>query len=256
MAFALHLEESLDRRHRQLEEAFAWRTDLRTILTGYLDAVEAAAQTELRTSILLLDESGRHLRHGAAPRLPRSYCDSIDGSEIGPVAGSCGTAAFTRKPVYVTDIENDPLWADYRDIALKHGLRACWSTPIFNGDAILGTFAIYHSTPRSPTPAEVKSIALITDRVGRAIALAREWDVGPATPVSTQAPRLTLVKNDLPDFPSGLEMADTARLERLLEECDSRLEELAASVHSSELAERIEAVARDCRALLHFLRSH
>ena len=248
MAFAVQLEESLDRRHSQLGKQFAEGADLRAVLTSYLTAVEAAAETDLRTSILLLDKSGRRLRHGAAPSLPQAYCDSIDGSEIGPAAGSCGTAAFVGKPVYVTDIENDPLWADYKDIALQHGLRACWSTPIFNGGAVVGTFAIYHSTPRSPTPDEVRSIALITDRVAQAISFARERDSRAAALLS-RAPRLSLVKQD------RRPPADTARLEQLLEECDSRLEDLAASIHSSELSERIEAVARDCRTLLDFLRN-
>ena len=96
------------------------------------------------TSILLLE--GSTLRHGAAPNLPPAYCSAIDGSEIGPREGSCGTAAFFGRPVYVTDIDTDPLWADYRELALAHGLRACWSTPIFNDQAaVIGTFAIYRS---------------------------------------------------------------------------------------------------------------
>ena len=90
--------------------------------------------------------------------------------EIGPRQGSCGTAAFFGRPVYVTDIDTDPLWADYRELALAHGLRACWSTPIFNDQAaVIGTFAIYHLAQRAPTPDEVKAIETITDHVARAI---------------------------------------------------------------------------------------
>ena len=77
-------------------------------------------------SILLLDADGLHVRHGAAPHLPAAYTQAIDGLAIGPTAGSCGTAAFTRRPVYVEDIETDPLWADDRELARAHGLRACW----------------------------------------------------------------------------------------------------------------------------------
>ena len=71
-----------------------------------------------------------HVRHGAAPSLNETFIRAIDGQPIGPKAGSCGTAAYRKEPVYVTDIASDPLWEDYRDIALAHGLRACWSTPI------------------------------------------------------------------------------------------------------------------------------
>ena len=80
---------------------------------------------DLVCAILLLDPDGETLRHGAAPSLPRSYIAAIDGAKIGAQAGSCGTAAYRREPVVVTDIESDPLWAEFRGLALLHGLRAC-----------------------------------------------------------------------------------------------------------------------------------
>jgi two-component system, cell cycle sensor histidine kinase and response regulator CckA len=99
-------------------------------------------------SILLLDRDGVHLRHGAAPGLPADYVQAIDGKAIGPKAGSCGTAAFRREPVLVQDIATDPLWSDYKQFALPHGLRSCWSTPILDeNQSVLGTFAIYHTKP-------------------------------------------------------------------------------------------------------------
>ena len=111
-------------------------------------------------SVLLLDADGLHLRHGAGPSLPGAYTRAIDGVAIGPAAGSCGTAAYADRQVIVADIASDPLWADYRELALGHGLRACWSTPIHSGEGkILGTFAIYYHEPRHPTPAEMDGIA-------------------------------------------------------------------------------------------------
>jgi len=76
-------------------------------------------------SILLMDSDGLRLQHGAAPSLPRGYVDAIEGIRIGPIAGSCGTAAYRKEPVVVADIANDPLWVTWRDLALPHGLRAC-----------------------------------------------------------------------------------------------------------------------------------
>ena len=111
-------------------------------------------------SVLLLDADGLHLRHGAAPSLPDAYNRLIDGVAVGPAVGSCGTAAYADRQVIVADIASDPLWADYRELALGHGLRACWSTPIHGGEGkILGTFAIYYHEPRHPTPAEMDGIA-------------------------------------------------------------------------------------------------
>jgi signal transduction histidine kinase len=118
------------------------------------DMLDAFARTierqsgDMLCSILLLD--GDKLRYGAAPNLPDEYNQAIDGVVIGPEVGSCGTAAFTGQQVIVSDIETDLLWANYRDLALKHGLHACWSTPIITQGRTLGTFALYYRTPQQP----------------------------------------------------------------------------------------------------------
>jgi PAS domain S-box-containing protein len=118
---------------------------------------------EMLSSILLLDADGQHLRHGAAPHLPQEYTQAIDGAAIGPNVGSCGTAAYDRRAVYVEDIETDPLWQDYKQLALPHGLRACWSTPILDAEGnVFGTFALYYARPALPTEAHRKLIDLAT----------------------------------------------------------------------------------------------
>ena len=125
-------------------------------------------------SVLLLDPDGHRLRHGAAPSLPKSYTDAIDGSAIGPTAGSCGTAAYRKELVIASDIATDPVWADYCNLAVAHGLRACWSTPIFASDGgVLGTFALYASAPGSPTRRQHSLIDQITPLVAVAIERAR-----------------------------------------------------------------------------------
>ena len=188
-------------------------------------------------SILLLDPDGRHLRHGAAPSLPASYCEAIDGAEIGPCAGSCGTAAYQAAPVFVSDIASDPLWADFREIALAHGLRACWSTPIFGpAGKVIGTFAIYHRTPRSPTPHEVESIRLITEHVAQAILLSRsafaEYQVpAPAT--------LRFVGDDNARSESADRFQNFA----------TKLERYAEMVASDKFAAALKATADSCRKL-------
>ena len=91
---------------------------------------------------------------------PQHYSKAIDGLAIGPRAGSCGTAAFRGEPVEVTDIANDPLWADYKHLALPLGLRACWSSPIKASDGrVLGAFAFYFPRPRGPTALERQIVA-------------------------------------------------------------------------------------------------
>jgi GAF domain-containing protein len=115
-----------------------------------------AIEPEMRCSVLLLDQSGQHLLYGAAPSLPREYNTAIDGIEIGPSVGSCGTAAYRGEAVFVADIACDPLWANFKGLALGCGLAACWSSPIMSTQGkVLGTFAVYWTTPRQ----EVSSIA-------------------------------------------------------------------------------------------------
>jgi PAS domain S-box-containing protein len=159
-------EERLARRLQDAEhtalEMIASGSPLPEILTLLVLAVEDQAVSTL-ASILLLDDTGAKVLHGAAPHLPDAFNRAIDGSLVGPRAGSCGTAAFLRRAVFVSDIESDPLWDSYRDLARRHGLRACWSTPIFATDGrVLGTFALYHREPRSPAPADLALIERVT----------------------------------------------------------------------------------------------
>ncbi|PYM10605.1 MAG: hypothetical protein DMF15_01540 [Verrucomicrobia bacterium] len=126
--------------------------------------------TGVLASILLMDANGKQLRHGGAPNLPKAYTEAIDGAFIGASVGSCGTAAYRGEQVIVSDIATDPLWADFRDLALAHSLRACWSTPIFSSEGkVIGTFAMYYREPRSPSPREQDTIKHITHLAGIAI---------------------------------------------------------------------------------------
>lgn len=121
-------------------------------------------------SLLLLDESGRHVLHGAAPSLPEAYNESMHGLEIGDAHGSCGTAAWRRERVVVADIASHPDWESYKSLALAHGLKACWSTPVFgSGGQVLGTFAVYFREVREPRPEELHSIDRMLPIAGIAI---------------------------------------------------------------------------------------
>jgi PAS domain S-box-containing protein len=103
----------------------------------------------------------------AAPSLPREYTDLIDGVSPGPAAGSCGSAMHFDRTVIVSDIQNDPLWKDYKEIAARFGLLACWSVPIHHSRGrILGTFGIYHYSVKAPTPIMLRTIERLANLVG------------------------------------------------------------------------------------------
>jgi GAF domain-containing protein len=155
--------EVLRTAHNNVLELAIGDAPLETTLSALIRIVESASRTGVLGSILLLDADGKHLRSGAAPSLPPAYSAALDGAEIGACAGSCGTAAYLGAAVFVSDIATDPLWADYKQIALPHGLRACWSIPILTrGRKVLGTFAMYHREPREPTVRDLMLVDLIT----------------------------------------------------------------------------------------------
>ncbi|MFD1161036.1 sigma 54-interacting transcriptional regulator [Hwangdonia seohaensis] len=110
-------------------------------------------------SISLLHDDGIHLELISAPNTPKPYNSAIKSAAIGKNVGSCGTAAFIKKPVIVSDISTDKLWVDYKDIALKHNLKSCWSIPILSEKGmVLGTFAIYSNAIKTPSLKEIAEL--------------------------------------------------------------------------------------------------
>ncbi len=150
--------ENLAQIQQRILELIATGQDFETVLVALVRAVEERLPGIL-CSVLLVTEDGQHLTTAAAPSLPPGYNAAVNNTLIGPQAGSCGTAAYRRELVIVTDIEQDPLWVDHREAAHEHGLRACWSKPILATDnKLLGTFAMYYREPRSPDAYELTVI--------------------------------------------------------------------------------------------------
>ncbi len=169
IAAAEKKEEEFRIGQSRILQKLAANAPLSEILERLVLLIEAQSPGML-CSVLLLTEDGDHVRHGAAPSLPPAYVQAIDGSQIGPKHGSCGTAIYRGEPVVVTDIASDPLWEDYRDLAINNGLRACWSTPIFSGRGkVLGSFAMYYREPRTPTGEEAGLTEVATRIAGLAI---------------------------------------------------------------------------------------
>lgn len=144
--------------HNRILEMLLAKLPLDEVLSDIVSDVELLVPGSI-CSILLTDDSGTRLTHGAAPNLPDFYINAINGAKIGPATGSCGTAAFLGERVVVEDTQTHPYWRDYRELAAQAGLRACWSQPIFSAQGkVLGTFAIYHRTPSSPQAEDLRLI--------------------------------------------------------------------------------------------------
>jgi len=169
IAMAEKKEEEFRVGQSRILQKLAANAPLSEILERLVLLIEAQSPGML-CSVLLLSGDGDHVRHGAAPTLPPEYVEAIDGGQIGPKHGSCGTAIYRGEPVVVTDIASDPLWEDYKDLALANDLRACWSTPIFSGRGkVLGSFAMYYREPRTPTGEEAGLTEVATRIAGLAI---------------------------------------------------------------------------------------
>lgn len=140
--------------------------DVLSVIVRGIEEVEP----RMIASLLLLGPSGKRFWQCIAPSLPRSYNLALEGVEIGPGAGSCGTAAYRREQVFVANVSTSPLWADYKHLVEPLGLRACWSSPIIATDGrVLGTFAVYYREARLPDADERELIARATHVAGIAI---------------------------------------------------------------------------------------
>jgi diguanylate cyclase (GGDEF)-like protein len=167
------LLDTHDAAHRLMTEG----ASLDTVLVQIVRGVQAQSPGVLG-SILLLDDERRTFVHAAAPDLPPVWTAAIDGVEIGPMVGSCGTAAFTGRDQLVADLRDDPRWADFQALAVACGLISCWSVPMRDShDVVIGTFALYSPQPREASDAEVD----LLHQAGRLAAIAVDRDRGLGT---------------------------------------------------------------------------
>ncbi|ABW30800.1 bifunctional diguanylate cyclase/phosphodiesterase [Acaryochloris marina] len=154
--------ESLLQTQTQILEYVATGKGLDDILNCICTLIEAQSRGTV-CSILLKDPSKQELRMGAGPSLSSEVAIAFDHLLIAENVGSCGTAAFRGVAVYVEDTFKDPVWADFREFARQHNIRACWSMPFFSQlGELLGTFALTHQVPCAPTDHHLSIIKTAT----------------------------------------------------------------------------------------------
>ena len=155
---AIKLAERYEQFRSQMLELMAGDTALPDLLRAMSSGVEQLHPAML-CSVLLLSDDRRHLGEVIAPSLPDFYNQALVGVEIGMGRGSCGTAAYTGERVVVEDIATHPYWVDYKALAERAGLAACWSQPVLSSTGqVLGTFAIYHRHVHAPSGQDIAMI--------------------------------------------------------------------------------------------------
>jgi PAS domain S-box-containing protein len=161
--------EELTLGQAKILEMIATGASLQTVLDRLISVI-AQQSVGMIGSVLLLEDDGVHVRSTIAPSLPASYIDFLNGAAARFNSGSCGAAIYRRERVITRDIEHDPLWDEFRGLALGHGLRACISTPILSQQGkALGAFAMYYGTPHVPTAAELRLADIASHIAGIAI---------------------------------------------------------------------------------------
>src|SRR5262245_32560725 len=238
-------EEAFRAGQAKILEMIAANAPLGDILSKLVLLIERQAP-DMICSILRLSADGNHIEHGAAPHLPNHYVKAVDGLPIGPKNASCGTAMYRGKPVIVTDIFKDPLWEDYRDIAAKSGLRACWSTPILSARGkVLGSFAMYYREPQIPTGAEERLTDVATHIAGLAIEHQATVEALQRTQAElardAQATNMRELARSI-----GREVNDT--LAAIVENADACLQKMNGRTDdSAEMRERLGDIAANAR---------
>ena len=155
----------------EIVQSIAAGEDLAQTLRALCRILEVALGAEhgFRASILNLDAAGR-LTSASAPSLPESYTAALEGLPIGPDVGSCGAACFHGEPVISEDIAQDPKWAAFSELALAHGLRACWSQPVTDGAGrVIACVGAYSPSPAVPTDAQRRFLKETATIAGLAI---------------------------------------------------------------------------------------
>ncbi len=193
--------ERMEAGQREILAGIAARRPLRESLEAITRLYEQQYPAAL-CSVLLLDEAGERVLHGAAPSLPDTYNLALHGVAIGEGVGSCGTAAARGERVVVSDIEHDPLWKDFAALALEHGLRACWSTPVKSAEGrVLATFATYYRDVREPSATELAAM----DSMAAMAAMAIEQD-GAYRQLALSEQRFRSLFEEHPDAVYALDM--------------------------------------------------
>jgi signal transduction histidine kinase len=169
----MQFAEVLNQAKNELLEMVATGQALQPVLSRLTALIESQFEG-LYCTVLLLDLDGKHVHVGAGPRMPHDYMHALEGAEIGPTAGSCGTAMHDDRLVIVDDIATHPLWSAYKALALPYGFKACWSAPIHAAtQGVIGSFAMYYREVRRPSPEEISALNTASHLAGIAIDQAR-----------------------------------------------------------------------------------
>src|SRR4029077_931483 len=238
--------EALLAAEKRTLEMIASGACLADILERLCETIDAQARN-IKSAVMLMDLDCLHLPHAAGPRPPQGWIETITPFKIGPAIGSCGSAAYLKQRVIVSDIATDPLWVDFRDAALSYGLRAAWSQPLLSKNQhVLGTFGMYYTEPRTPSESDLRLI----EGAGHIAVIAIEGERSQAA-LRESEERFRLIVDTIPGFVCTLSAAGEVELlnRQILEYFGKTAEELknwatSDAVHPDDLPRVVAAWRR------------
>lgn len=225
---------------RRMLELVAKGAPLQEVLNTLTRAIERISPGALCTVMLLDEEHRRYLSVASGPSLPREYLEALNGLEIGPDVGACGTAAFFNETVVVEDVATDPKFALARGFVMGHGLRSCWSQPVRDSrNRVLGTFAMYHRYVASPRPEELRMARAAAQLTGNAIERIRaEKALSETTKrlnLAERVARFGIWEADFPKATMTISKGMAAMMECSAEKLMLTTEEFEAAIHPEDL---------------------
>lgn len=165
------VEKSFFENQSIISEMISSRMPLTKILSFIINSLENYCDTcSLYGSIMLYNPINNQLGKTVSTSLPANFIKSMEPVEVSPYGGACGAAAFLKQPVIVSDIENNPILEKYRNIAIVHGFRACFSMPLFSSNKeLLGTIALYSRDLGNPNEKTLHAVEFYSKLASLAI---------------------------------------------------------------------------------------
>lgn len=113
-------------------------------------------------SVLIVTENGKSLTNFSGPSISKNYQAAIDGIEIAIGSDAGAITIFSDKNNITPNIQKDPNWRIFKEIAKKEGFVSCWSFPITSSQGIiLASFVVYFKKEMIPSKNDLIFISKI-----------------------------------------------------------------------------------------------
>ena len=143
----------------QLSARLSGNLELQPVLDEVLVAVTSLQSADMGV-LRLYDAERDELYVVASMGLPEEYVETIE--RVQAKLGPWGAAFEQRRPIITEDVETDPLFEGFREVALEiGGYRSVYTSPLITRrDEIIGTVATHFRGRRRPSERETRLIAL------------------------------------------------------------------------------------------------